>query len=309
MASPRTPQTALVVLLRAFRRDAIVNINSGTLYRGDARPTAGRWRASERVFLCFFCNEQDAAGALDGLEPALLLPPLRRRWPGVITDSEHLARELAETHQLPASQRRPAARPAGAGRPGLPFVAEAPARDGPPTAGVLGRPLGPAEAGRRCFLDVARRMPDVDFRMWGETAHGRAARATCPPTSSLEGPYAHISEIPLAEADAWLYTSGWDGVPSQLLEVAMTGVPIVGTLVGGTGEVLHDGRVLAGRARTTMPTAYVEALREVLADPAEARRRAAALRERLLRGADRRRPSPSRRRELLLRTGEREGAR
>ena len=56
----------------------------------------------------------------------------------------------------------------------------------------------------------------------------------------MEGRYGHISEIPLVEADVWLYTSGWDGVPSQLLEVAMTGIPIVGSLVGGTGEVLSE---------------------------------------------------------------------
>jgi glycosyltransferase involved in cell wall biosynthesis len=99
---------------------------------------------------------------------------------------------------------------------------------------------------------------------------------------TLEGRYGHLSEIPLAEADAWLYTSGWDGVPSQLLEVAVTGVPIVGTLVGGTGEVLHEGESWpvpqdAGAA------AYDEALRGVLADPVDARRRALALRDRMLR--------------------------
>ena len=49
-----------------------------------------------------------------------------------------------------------------------------------------------------------------------------------PRNVTVEGRYGHISEIPLAEADVWLYTSGWDGVPSQLLEVAMTGIPIVG---------------------------------------------------------------------------------
>jgi glycosyltransferase involved in cell wall biosynthesis len=97
----------------------------------------------------------------------------------------------------------------------------------------------------------------------------------------VQGRYGHITEIPLDEADVWLYTSGWDGVPSQLLEVAMTGVPMVGTSVGGTGEVMHDGAwpvpLEAGA------DGYEAAIRAVLADPADARRRALALRARLLR--------------------------
>jgi len=64
--------------------------------------------------------------------------------------------------------------------------------------------------------------------------------------------------------------------------VAVTGVPIVGTLVGGTGEVLREGESWPV-ASDAGPTPYVRALREVLADPVAARERAAALRERMLR--------------------------
>jgi glycosyltransferase involved in cell wall biosynthesis len=66
-----------------------------------------------------------------------------------------------------------------------------------------------------------------------------------------------------------------------LLEVAMTGVPIVGTLVGGTGEVLSEADAWP-LAEVEDPDAYVAALRQVLADPGEARRRSAALRRRML---------------------------
>jgi glycosyltransferase involved in cell wall biosynthesis len=80
----------------------------------------------------------------------------------------------------------------------------------------------------------------------------------------------------------WLYTSGWDGVPSQLLEVAMTGIPIVGSLVGGTGEVLgEDDSWPVGDFEN--PEAYVRAIRDVLTDQHRARRRSHALRDRMLR--------------------------
>jgi len=125
-------------------------------------------------------------------------------------------------------------------------------------------------------------MPDVDFRMWGESVLTPAHVSEAPGNVCLEGAYRHLAELHLSDADVWLYTSGWDGVPSQLLEVAMTGVPIVGSLVGGTGEVLgeEDAWPVADREN---PDAYVQAIREVLADQTSARRRSQALRERMLR--------------------------
>jgi len=105
--------------------------------------------------------------------------------------------------------------------------------------------------------------------------------APVPRNVSVQGRYSHISELPLSEADVWLYTSGWDGVPSQLLEVAMTGIPIVGSLVGGTGEVLSDEDAWpVGDSENA--EAYVTAILAALADPTESRRRALALRERML---------------------------
>jgi glycosyltransferase involved in cell wall biosynthesis len=96
-----------------------------------------------------------------------------------------------------------------------------------------------------------------------------------------EGTYAAFRDLDLGQADVWLYTSGWDGVPSILLEVAMTGVPIVGSLVGGTGEVLSKADSWPVEDIDNAHD-YVSGVRAVLADRAEARRRALALRERLL---------------------------
>jgi glycosyltransferase involved in cell wall biosynthesis len=163
---------------------------------------------------------------------------------------------------------------------GLPVVTKPPAREGrrPQVfwAGRWGRHKRVDLA-----LEIAELMPDVDFRMWGESVTTGGRTSGVPTNVRLEGAYPDISSIALDDADAWLYTSAWDGVPSQLLEVAMTNIPIVGSLVGGTGEIL--------RADDAWPVdssqgadAYVAALREVLGGPAEARRRAAALRERMV---------------------------
>jgi glycosyltransferase involved in cell wall biosynthesis len=142
-------------------------------------------------------------------------------------------------------------------------------------------------------------MPDVDFRMWCDDMPP-ARPSDLPPNVLYEGAVPPIGDLPLPDADAWLYTSGWDGVPSQLLQVAVTGIPIVGTLVGGVGEVLKPDGAWAVPADSA-GEAYVAALRTVLQDPAEARRHAARLRERLL--AERgEREFDERVRELLLTT-------
>ncbi|QZY28149.1 glycosyltransferase family 4 protein [Nocardioides coralli] len=269
-------QRSLVVLLRSLRADAIVTINSRMLYH--ALRTYGRaLTATERVFLCFFCNEQSGLGTWEGWS----LRYFYRAFDdvaGVITDSEYLAGELTRMYRVTDAARSRI------------HVFRAPVDDSLPTPAHEPSPTGRPQvfwAGRwdrqkrvPLLLEVAGLMPDVDFRVWGETVMG-GQPPEAPANLSIEGRYGHITEIPLAEADAWLYTSGWDGVPSQLLEVAMTGIPIVATQVGGTGEVVSEADAWPVDAEAGA-AAYERAIREVLADPGEARRRAAALRERLL---------------------------
>lgn len=270
---------ALVTLLRSFHADAIVNINSKMLYR--AMGSYGRALAvTERLFLCFFCNEQTAMGAWMGY-------PLRYFYrtfdyvTGVITDSGYLARQLAEGYQLGESDRERLHIFKVPVDTDLPVVSESPATAGRrPQVFWAGRWDRQKRIG--LLFEVARLLPDVDFRMWGASVLTRGHVDEAPDNVRLQGTYAHISEIPLAEADAWLYTSAWDGVPSQLLEVAMTGIPIVGSLVGGTGEVLST-RDSWPVAEGEGAEAYVAAIRKVLGDPGDARHRALTLRERMLR--------------------------
>ncbi len=270
---------ALVMILRSFHADAIVNINAKLLY--DAMGSYGRALAvTERLFPCFFCNEQTAMGTWVGY-------PLRYFYrtfdyvAGVITDSEYLARQLTDAYQVGAKDRERLHVFRAPVDADLPVVSESPASPGRrPQVFWAGRWDRQKRIG--LLLEVARLMPEVDFRMWGESVLTRGHAREAPDNVRMEGTYAHISEIPLAEADVWLYTSGWDGVPSQLLEVAMTGIPIVGSLVGGTGEVLSEEDawpVAEGEGTET----YVAAIQAALADPTDARHRALALRERMLR--------------------------
>jgi glycosyltransferase involved in cell wall biosynthesis len=270
---------ALVMLLRTFHADAIVNVNSWMLY-GALRSYGRALTASERLFLCYFCNEQTAMGNWAGWS----LSYFYRTFDyvaGVITDSEYLVRELTETYRVDEKDRERLHVFRAPVDTTLPVVSESPARPGRrPQVFWAGRWDRQKRIG--LFLEVARLMPDVDFRMWGESVRNRGQVGEVPDNVRLEGTYQHISEIPLPEADVWLYTSGWDGVPSQLLEVAVTGIPLVGSLVGGTGEVISEADAWPV-AEGEGAEAYVAAIREALADPSDSRRRALALRERMLR--------------------------
>jgi glycosyltransferase involved in cell wall biosynthesis len=64
----------------------------------------------------------------------------------------------------------------------------------------------------------------------------------------------------------------------MLLEVAMTGLPLVGSAVGGTGEVLRPGLAQALPPEAT-PQTWAEAIRTVLDDPNTARAQATELRK------------------------------
>lgn len=269
----------LVELIRSFRADAVVNINSVLLYRA-LNPYGRALASTERLFLVMFGNEQLALGNWVGL-------PLRYFYrcvdlvEGVITDSAHLRDWLVEQYQLPQETQDRIHVLRAPVDPGLELV---PAGSRDPAARPRVYWAGRLDRQKRVDLvfEIARRMPDVDFLVWGEEVLNAPPLETPPDNVRLHGAYRHISELDFARADAWLYTSGWDGVPSQLLEVAMTGTPLVASQVGGTGEVVsaedawpvphHEG-----------PEAYVAALRDALADPDRARRRAGALRERMLR--------------------------
>lgn len=270
-------QQALVSLLRSFRADAIININSRLLYA--AMTDYGKaLAASERLFLCFFVREQRAQGNWFGM-PLQFFYPFFDLVMGVITDSHRLRDELTEMYQLgaadlervhvfaaPVEPALPVAVPASSDRPGRPVVY---------WAGRFDRQKRVDLA-----LEVARRMPDVDFCLWGEAVFRGAPVGEIPANVRLEGTYEQFASLDLSQVDAWLYTSAWDGVPSLVLEVAMAEVPLVASLVGGVGEVLSSDDAWPV-ADWQNPAAYETALREILADPVAARLRAHELRERL----------------------------
>jgi glycosyltransferase involved in cell wall biosynthesis len=270
----------LVMLLRSFQADSIVNLNSGMLHRA-MRTYGAALAATERVVPVFFCNEQGEIGNWYGW-PISQFYRLFDQVTNVVTDSEYLAEWLDDIYQLDARSREKIRVFHAPVDPTLPVASPDASSRHSNRPAVFWSGRWDRQKKIDLVLQVARRMPDVEFRMWGEPVLQRRKLKHLPDNVKVEGMYAAFTDLDLGEADVWLYTSAWDGVPSVLLEVAMTGVPIVGTLVGGTGEVLSETDAWPV-AEVGDAEEYVKAIREVLADTAGARQRALALRERLLR--------------------------
>lgn len=275
-------QRVLVQFLRALRPEVVFNVNSRLMW--DALGPYGRaMRASFRMIGCLFCNERTDLGHMTGY-------PLTRVYrhfevlSAIVTDSHALACELRARHMLSgaaAAKITVLSAPVDASIP-LATPPRITPGQGPRRPQIFWS--GRFDAQKRVDLvyEVARLRPDWDLRLWGEAVmSGLRALPARPANLYLEGTYARFCDLPLDAADAWLYTSAWDGVPSILLEVAMAGVPLVGSDAGGTTEVLQEGLAHALPPEAGAE-AYVAALERVLADPAAARARAARLRARLI---------------------------
>ncbi len=269
-------ERVLVEFLRSLRPTAVFNVNSKLMWNA-LKPYGKALSATTALYACLFCNEKTLFGFWAGY-PAKFFYRHFDVLSGVFCDSHYLADQLKEKFHLPAAHSKKV------------VVLEAPVDT---TQAVFTAPASSPERRPQVFwagrfdrqkrVDIvfalARRLPGVDFRLWGEEVlEGTVANVDQPANVKLEGKYAHFGELPLGEADLWLYTSEWDGVPSLLIEVAMTGVPIVGSIAGGTGEIIRD--------ETSWPIvdiedvdAYEAAIGEVLSDPDEARQRAVNLRE------------------------------
>ena len=270
-------QRVLVEFLRSLHPAAIFNINS-KLFWDTMRPYGKLLSSGSALYAALFCSDQDVYGQWTGY-PIKQFYRYFDTYSAVITDSHFLADELRGRYAIPPAQADKLRTLETPIRKELPLVAKT-------HTGGRAQIFWAGRFDRQKRVDVvmalAKRLPEVDFHLWGEPVLDRDfENLDVSKNVTLHGVYQDFETLPLAQCDLWLYTSQWDGVPNVLLEVAASGIPIVGSLVGGTGEVLLEG--LSHRiADNEDLDAFETAIRAVLVDPAAARERAARLRESVL---------------------------
>ena len=116
------------------------------------------------------------------------------------------------------------------------------------TIGTVGRIE--AQKNLDLLLDAAARVRrvrcDVRFEIVGEGSE-RARLEARVEAMGLDGAVRCVGttdDVPrfFARLDQFWLTSDWEGTPNVVLEAMAAGVPVVATRVGGTSEVIEDGR-------------------------------------------------------------------
>jgi len=248
----------------------VFNINSRLGWRC-LRRFGERLAESVRLYGHLFCWDQTKSGRRIGYPSdffAVTAPYLA----GLMTDNQYLVNELTRMYQLP---------PELAARM-MPL--NTPTRVKPPSPTMAERSLAHIESRLRptvlwggrldyqkrfdILVEVAARMPDVDFLCWGlAVLDAPPDMATLSRNIRMNGPFKSPTDLPLEACDGWLFTSAWEGMPNILIELATLGVPIVASSVGAVPYLID--------AETGWPVdpdagidAYVDAVRDMLSNPA-----------------------------------------
>lgn len=267
-------------LLLGLAPKQVFNVNSNLCWRVFARYGA-RLSRSMDLYSYLFCWDHDAKGNRVGY-PSDFFAPTAPHLAGIFTDTRYLRDELFKMHLPPADVRERV----------TPLFS--PVRETPADSRVIAevaalrpraRPrvvwAGRLDPQKRfdLVLDAARAMPDVDFECWGGAVLGEAIDHDPPPNLKLNGFFKGYDELRLDDADAWLFTSDWEGMPTLIIELGIRGAPIVASAVGGVPELIDSttGYPVPGGSEAC---AYVAALRQAIGDPQERVKRATRLQER-----------------------------
>ncbi len=124
---------------------------------------------------------------------------------------------------------------------------------------------------------IAEAMPDCRFLIYGTIVLGADQAALDAlgllPNVEMRGIYKGFGSLPVSEADLFLYTSQWDGMPNVVLESAAHGLPIVASSVGGIPELIGQDKGYLVEPFDDV-AGYVAAITRILDHPDEAQERA-----------------------------------
>lgn len=276
------PQRALYVVLCKIGASRIFNVNSRRAFE-TFLGYGERLATQFRLYAYYFCADRTPQGVEVGY-PIWFFANIFPYLTGALMDTRYLAQTMIERFAIPQSHLSKVR------------TIYTPAQLAITTPTMAERQIKRPFAQRPCILwagrldrqkrfdllvDVARAMPDVDFRCWGKAVLDPPPEVRYLPANvELFPPFDTYDDLPLTTCDGWLYTSLWDGLPTILIELGALGVPIAASAVGGVPELIDEATGWPFDDRAGVEGA-VQALRDLLADPSERLVRAAALQERV----------------------------
>lgn len=275
-------QVLLYGVFMGLAPSRVINVNSRLCWDTLAR-FGSRLAQSTNLYSYLFCWDQTASGYRVGY-PSEFFPETAQHLRAVFTDTNYLKNELSAIYRPPTELRDrivPLYSPSKQAIDGLTM-----AQASLDTAASRQRPkvlwAGRLDRQKRFDLvqEIAAAMPEVDFLCWGSALlDSPPDQHKSPANLLLNNGFSSYDELPLADADLWLFTSEWEGMPTILIELAHRGMSIVASSVGGVPELIdRQTGWLVTDARSV--DAYVTEIRAALALPDERVSRALALRAR-----------------------------
>jgi glycosyltransferase involved in cell wall biosynthesis len=281
--SPIDAQTLLYGVFMGLAPSRVINVNSRLCWDTMAR-FGVRLAESINLYSYLFCWDQTASGYRVGY-PSEFFPETANSLRAVFTDTIYLKNELSKIYNLPEPI---AERIVPLFSPSRGQIDEGPTKAEESLEGASKRRrwrilwAGRLDRQKRFDLvqEIARKIPDADFLCWGTPLlDAPPDYSRSPDNLILNDGFSSYDDLPLDDADLWLFTSEWEGMPTILIELAHRGVSIVASSVGGVPEMIDE--------QTGWPVedvrsidAYVTAIRAALAAPRERVARAQRLRER-----------------------------
>ncbi|MEI2302401.1 glycosyltransferase family 4 protein [Ensifer sp. MJa1] len=271
----RVRLTELIVF--SLRPKAIMNVNSRACW--DLFLSKGKALSSMcRLHAAMFCQDYTDSGVPIGYSDTHFMGTIDNIEKLYIDNSTFIQKIIAD-YQLPASYASKLAllrQPCTVGKNATRQVG------GGKRMRVIWAGRFSKQKNTRLLERIVRCAPDIDFTVYGTGSTEFESRLTALSTEvgnlSLRGGYRSLGELPLQEFDAFLFTSLWEGLPTTVIHVGATELPIVASGVGGIQELIHEetGWRIDSTDDETM---YAEALREIWVNKAGAERRAQRLRQ------------------------------
>jgi glycosyltransferase involved in cell wall biosynthesis len=281
--NPGTRMRMLYELLVRLRPSAIYNVNSRLAFDTYVRYGERLSRLS-KLYAYYFCADRTPDGVEAGY-PVWFFSNILPYLSGAMIDNRSLADQLIARYNLSGPYRERVRLLYTPAMTDPPETTVANAQQAEPNRRSRKRVLwaGRLDAQKRFDLvqDIARLLPEVDFDCWGKAVlDAPPDLSSLPPNLKVHGPFKTYDELPLAQSDGWLYTSGWDGMPTILIELAAMGVPMVASAVGGVAELIDETTGWPMHEGATSED-YAKEVEQMIASPQERVVRASALQMRV----------------------------
>ena len=274
-------ETLLYTLLLGLAPKRVINVNSYKVWRTFER-YAKRLGSRTAIYSYLFCWDQTPEGLRVGY-PSMFYAATSPHLTGIFTDTDYLREELIRLYRPPADVvvNTIAVYTPSRTEPTVRTCAEVAAENR-----VGKRPLilwaGRLDRQKRFDLvqEIARRMPHADFQCWGDALLDSLPDfGKSPKNLKLNPGFRDYAELPFEDADLWLFTSAWEGMPTILIEIAVRGMSVVASQVGGVPE-LANGETAFAVDDIDDVDAYVKAVQFAIDNPDERVRRAKKLQQR-----------------------------